>query len=333
MSGFSITEGSGWLELSPIEYARWRWGLYCESYFAGSPIIDQQNLLNLSRKADDAISEKVPILPQFCKEQTIEWDPCRMDSTILLTYGKGKDGYFDSAKFIDQFKRALLIGSIKRPNCKIFHLIDHSGCHDAKAKDALDVHKMTVSDNCKSQPSMRETFFGPDKTPQLIGKKGLVTILLERNKNPFKPGTTKPKSKSELINMLLEESDFAESDQTNLIDEVLNSFNNQQRRQDTVLWGVKYHPELMYIEQKWAYDRNILQPHVNGRYTKWPEKMLAASRKCPLISLQRFCRKSYDTSVCYAEGTHLSKLRESLKKKKAHRTGSHTSELINIDRT
>jgi hypothetical protein len=332
MSGFAILEGSGWLELSPIEYARWRWGLYMESYYGQVPLLDQHALLDLSRKADTALHQKVPILPQFCKEDTILWDPVRMDSTILLTYGKGKDGYFDSAKFIGQFKRALQIGAIKRPNCQIIHLIDHSGCHDAKAKDALDVHKMTVGDNCKTQPNMRSTFFGEEKTPQQIGKKGLVTVLLERKKNPFKLDTTKPKSKQELIAMLLEEPDFAASSQTNLIDEVLSLHNSHWGRNDGVLWGVKYHPELMFIEQKWAYDRDILQPDVNGRYTEWPEKMLAASRICPLLCLQRFCRKSYDTSECYSEGTHLSKLREALKKKKTHRTGSSPSQLVNLNR-
>jgi hypothetical protein len=49
--------------------------------------------------------------------------------------------------------------------------------------------------------------------------------------------------------------------------------------------------------------------------------MPAASRKCPLFVLQRDARKS-NTSVYYAEGTHLFKLKESLKKKKAHRSGS-----------
>jgi hypothetical protein len=332
MSGFCITEGSGWLELSPLELARWRWGLYVEAFIAQAPSEVQQSLLKLSRESDAAVLQRVPILPQFCKEGGTVWDPARMDCTIQLTYGKGKDGYFDSAKFMHQFEKALQIGAIKRPNCQIVHLIDNSGCHDAKSLDALDATKMTVTDNCRSQPHMRSTFFGPDRTPQEIGKKGLVTVLLERGKNPFILETRKPKLKADLVAMLLEEPDFALSAKTNLIDEVLASHNILLNRQDILLIGVKYHPELMFIEQKWAYDKNLLQPHVNQRYTDWPEKMLEASRKCPLLCLQKFCRKSYDTSVCYAEGTHLFKLKKALQKKKAHRTGTTSSELVTVNR-
>jgi hypothetical protein len=174
------------------------------------------------------------------------WDSSRMDCTVLLTYGKEKDGYFNSPKFIIQFQKALQIGAIKRPNCKVVHLIDHSGCHDAKAKDALNVNKMTVHNNCKSQPMMRSTFFGPKRTPQEISKKGLVTVLLKRNKNPFL-ANLKPKPKKDLISMLLEEPDFVKSEKTNLIGEVLTSQNTQLKRHDTFLWGVKFHPELMFI--------------------------------------------------------------------------------------
>jgi hypothetical protein len=124
-----MAEGSGWLELSPIEFARWRWSLYVESLYvdAQGSAVEQQILLNLSKEADAAVHQRVPVIPQFCKEERITWDPLRMDSTIQLTYGKGKDGYFDSEKFIVQFQKALQIGAIKRPNCQIVHLIDHSG--------------------------------------------------------------------------------------------------------------------------------------------------------------------------------------------------------------
>jgi hypothetical protein len=332
MSAFSIAEGNGWLELTPLEYARWRWSLVVDSWLVGAPLSERSPLILLSQKADQAISLPTSILPQFCKETGTDWDPNRMDSTVLLTYGKGKDGYFDSLKFKDQFQRALEIGAIKRPSCDIIHLIDHSGCHDAKSKDALDATKMTLSNDCKSQPSMRSTVFGPEQTPQNIGKKGLVTVLLERNISPYQPGTTKLKLKEQLVQLLLEEPDFAASGQICLIDEILSAHNILHGRNDRILWGVKYHPELMFIEQKWAYDRNILQPEVNQRYLNWPKKMLEATRKCPLITLQRFCRKSYDTSVCYAEGTHLIHLKKSLKIKKTHRAGSTQSELYIVNR-
>jgi hypothetical protein len=329
MSAFSMAEGTGWLELTPMEYARWRWSVAVDSWRSGEP---SERNFNLSAKADEAISLPVSILPQFCKEGGTSWDQNRMDCTVLLTYGKNKDGYFDNLKFKDQFQKALEIGAIKRPNCQIIHLIDHSGCHDAKARDSLDAVKMTLSDGCKSQPSMRSTVFGPDETPQDIGKKGLVTVLLERNISPYHPGTTKLKKRDELVEILLREPDFAAAGQIGLIDELLSEHNSLLGRNDSLLWGVKYHPELMYIEQKWAYDRHRLQPDVNQKYTNWPQKMLRASRQCPLISLQRFCRKSYDTAVCYAEGTHLIHLKKSLEIKSTHRSGTSKSELRNINR-
>jgi hypothetical protein len=178
---------------------------------------------------------------------------------------------------------------------------------------------------------MKSTFYGPENTPQEIGKKGLVTVLLERGKDPYILGTRKLKVKADLVAMLLEELDFKNSAKTNLIDEILNSHNTLLTRQDVLLWGVKFHPELMFIEQKWAYDRVQLQPFVNQRYTNWPQKMLEASRKCPLISMQRFCRKSYDTSVCYQEGTHLFLLKAALKAKKTHRSGVGC-ELVSVNR-
>jgi hypothetical protein len=332
MSAFSMTEGSGWLELTPIEFARWRWSVAVDSLFANTSSSERDLLFKLSLEADEAIFHPVPILPQFCKESGTSWDPKRMDSTLLLTYGKNNDGYFDSLKFKDQFKKVLQIGAIKRPNCQIIHLIDHSGCHDAKASDSLDATKMTITDGCKSQPSMKSTVFGPDEISQDIGKKGLVSVLLERNISPYHPGTKKIKLRTELIQMLLEEPDFAASEKIGLIDELIMEHNSLLGRKDALLWGVKYHPELMYIEQKWAYDKKKLEPEVNSKYTNWPQKMLSASRICPLLTLQRFSRKSYDTAVCYQEGTHLIHLKKSLKLKKTHRSGSSPSELVHINR-
>jgi hypothetical protein len=332
MSAFSITEGSGWLELTPIEFARWKWSVAVDSLYTNTSIPERDLLFNLSLEADHAIYHPVPILPQFCKESGTNWDPNRMDCTVLLTYGKNNDGYFDSLKFKDQFKKALQIGAIKRPNCQIIHLIDHSGCHDAKASDSLDATKMTLSDGCKSQPSMRSTVFGPDEISQDIGKKGLVSVLLERNISPYHPGTKKIKLRTELIQMLLAEPDFSASQKIGVIDELIMEHNFLLGRKDALLWGVKYHPELMYIEQKWAFDRKTLQPEVNMKYTNWPQKMLTASRKCPLLTLQRFSRKSFDTAVCYEEGTQLIHLKKSLKLKKTHRSGSNPSELVHINR-
>jgi hypothetical protein len=52
MSGFCMIEGSGWLELSPLEFARWRWSQYMDGCYEKKERPELDALLKASREAD-----------------------------------------------------------------------------------------------------------------------------------------------------------------------------------------------------------------------------------------------------------------------------------------
>jgi hypothetical protein len=86
-----------------------------------------------------------------------------------------------------------------------------------------------------------------------------------------------------------------------------------------ILWGVKCHPELMFIEQKWGFTKPKIRAEVNDKSVGFVQVVFEKMRAMPLISLQRFARRARDTMALYERGTALVDLAKALKERKRHR--------------
>lgn len=77
---------------------------------------------------------------------------------FMMEYGKNKEGYFESKKFLEQVRGALQIASYLWPDHEHVWVFDHSGVHKRMSDDALNTNKMNLSDGGK-QTRMHSTVF------------------------------------------------------------------------------------------------------------------------------------------------------------------------------
>lgn len=80
-----------------------------------------------------------------------------MEAHQLLEYGKSKDGYWTSEKFLAQMEVAVKIADVKYPRgdgYRVIWIFENSSCHNAYAEDALNASRMNAKPGGK-QPHER----------------------------------------------------------------------------------------------------------------------------------------------------------------------------------
>lgn len=103
-------------------------------------------------------------------------------------FGESREGYWTSAKFLNQIKIAADIAEVKYPKkdgWRHYWVFDQSSCHKAMADDALDASRMNVNPGGQ-QPLMRDTVWAgqPQKMVFSLGvAKGMRKVLEERGIN------------------------------------------------------------------------------------------------------------------------------------------------------
>lgn len=119
-------------------------------------------------------------------EATISDSEFPAEARELLEYGEEKEGYWTSARFMAQMKKAAQIAEWKY-NLAMYTLvwiINQSSCHKAFAPDALNASRMNVQPG-GAQPLMRDTQW-TGRTQTMVDNgvaKGLKRVLEERGIN------------------------------------------------------------------------------------------------------------------------------------------------------
>ena len=257
-----------------------------------------------------------PHVPQFVKDGVFHVDPHHARADLMLEYGGQREGWFERQLVVAHARHAAAIAEFKFKGCTIYHLYDHSGAHMAKKENGLDVKQIRKKDGCASQPDIRDTTWTDSdgaKHQQKIGKSGLVTVLKARNVN------VDGKNVNELRALLAEFDDF--KNERGVLEEMLETLPRPQH----LLRGVKYHPELMMIEQIWGVAKRRIRALLTGSYRGLPRLVLETLRSVPSECNMRFSRKVFETVVCYSENNY-DALEEALKAAKRRRTGGELAD-------
>ena len=278
--------------------------------------------------------------PQMAREKGgeqayVEYAPLYhgLQADVFLRVGKGLDGYWTAEKFHDQFEHVLLLLELRNPGEQKVFLIDNSSNHGGRGKDGLSVTDMRVNDGKKGR--VQHDTFWEDKhgvrheqrmTMENGLPKGLRTVLRERGlidvvnektayeirSQDWPPDRSPNKLKrAELAELLAKQADFI--GERSLIEKSCEPGDH------VILWGVKCHPELMFIEQKWGFTKPKIRAEVNDKSVGFVQLVFEKMRAMPLISLQRFARRARDTMALYERGTALVDLAKALKERKRHR--------------
>jgi hypothetical protein len=185
----------------------------------------------------------------------------------------------------------MTIARAKYGNVDVRFLIDHSSNHFAMAPDGLNAYAMNKSDDTSTQPHMRDTVYvGADgrQRTQKIGKRGVASVLRERGLD------TQGKSLDELREVMARQPDFAA--QQSRIEELAT------RHGMSILRGVKFHPELMPIEQLNGAMKRVVRKELNGSVQGLAERCIEALLSLDADLPMRFSRKSFVTLEAYQTG-------------------------------
>ena len=157
------------------------------------------------------------------------------------------DGYYDSTSCTPDFVKAVKISKANYPLLTPVINTDWSPIHGSYGSDALNAAKMNVGIGGK-QPIMKDGYFtnaeGIKVSQSMVFKegphrgkaKGLKQVCIER----FGAESIKGKRQDDLVKLLEKEPDF--QNQKPLIVEACEAAGGK------VLFGTKFHPELMTIE-------------------------------------------------------------------------------------
>ena len=138
-----------------------------------SDFVNQQiGYLGLTNEQWVKAKKKYPLIPKIAR--------------FTMEYGKNKQEYFESTKFLQQVEGALQIASFLWPDHDHIWVFDHSGVHKRKADDALNVSNMNLNDGGKQQHFRSTVWTGEiqylvhQTGPSKGEAKGLRTMLQER---------------------------------------------------------------------------------------------------------------------------------------------------------
>lgn len=234
----------------------------------------------------------------------------------LFEYGDAKEGYWTSAKFMEQIKEAEKIAVAKYPRqegWRLVWLFDHSSCHAAMPEDALDIHKMNVNPGGK-QRVMRDGFWNgkPQTMNFSLGiPKGLRRVLEERGID------TKNMAADEMRKVLGSHPDFKNEKSS------IERFLVEDKGHITYMLP-KFHCELNPIERVWAQAKRYTRAYCKYSIVSLRKTVVPALESVSHDSIQNHFRKVRHYLFAYLEGlpggSDLEKLVKKYKKAiKSHR--------------
>ena len=245
-----------------------------------SDFVDQHHgFLAFSSDQYERVKETDPDLPMYARE--------------FLEYGEAREGYWTGDKFVQQMKKALRIAELKYPKEDSWRhawVFDHSSCHAAMAKDALQVGDMNVKPGGK-QPRMHDTIWqGRVQTMNLRDgtPKGMKLILEERGIN------TSGMKKEDMQAVLASHSDFKR--EKSRIETLLIKHGH------IPIFLPKYHPELNPIEQVWAQLKRYTKGHCNYSLPSLRKNIPLAYDTVSAENIKNHFRKCKHYMFAYLEG-------------------------------
>jgi len=234
-----------------------------------------------------------------------------------------QDGYYNSKKCVENFEKACdIIEANHKGKYKPIFKLDHSPIHSAYADDALRAERMNVRHGGK-QPKMRDGWYRKgggrwrqsmvfEDGPHQGLPKGLREVCLER----FGENAVQGKGQDSLIEMLRDQPDFKEAKP--ILQEAV------EKKGGKLLWGVKFHPELMEIESTYRdVSKYMKERNVEGSSRGYVERVTSSHISVTVekvrkyvLSVVRFCHLYLEGATGYNINQ---KIRELRKIRKCHR--------------
>ena len=229
----------------------------------------------------------------------------------ILRYGENRDGYWNSEKFILQFRSAVEIASVKYPISEydILWIFDQSSNHTIKSNDALNANRMIVKPGGKNTPIMRDTvwegqFFSMTNSSGV--NIGLKECLVRRQRY------TEGMLRKAMVKELSSHPDF--SSEPSLVEKIARDAGHHCR------FLPKFHCECNPIEQLWAEAKRETRRLCNYSITGLQANVEPALDAVPLDRIRKFFRKAREYLEIYRNGiSAVNEVKEALKKYKSHR--------------
>ncbi|CAG8460955.1 13903_t:CDS:2, partial [Cetraspora pellucida] len=195
-------------------------------------------------------------------------------------------GFWDSAKLLEQVKKAILIFEQTHPGCVGLFAFDNATSHTAFAKDALVASKMNFSPG-GSAPKMRDTIWNNDQADP-----DNINCCARR--------------------LMAHQPDFlAEHGQ---IQKEIESKGHK------IIFYPKFHPEFNYIEMYWGAAKKYTRSHCEYSLSKLKRSIIEAFDSISIERVHSFARLSFRWMDAYRQGLTGKATEYAVKQNKKHRT-------------
>ena len=245
-----------------------------------------------------------------------------MAARTLLKYGEARDGYWTSAKFMNQMKNAVKVAEAKYPKEKgyrLFWIFDQSQCHMAYADDALNVNRMNAKEGGK-QPIMHDTIFQGKRIlmSKVIRKptgkrvripRGMIDVLQQRRCYHSKMKV------EDMREELLKHPDFA--NEKNQLEYFLHN------KGHPCLFIPKFHCELNPIERCWSQAKRYTRAYCTYNIIGLRRNVVPGLDSVQVVNIQNYFRRVRNYMFGYLLGHQAGISLEKLIKKYSKEFKSH----------
>ena len=241
-------------------------------------IMEHDGFLALTDGEHEHAKLRYPSIPKFAR--------------VLFRYGSQSEGYWNCEKFLIQVETAVQIAEKKYPtqNFTLVFIFDQSSGHTAYPEDALNAHRMNVSDGGK-QPKRRDTVWNgraPSMTTASGQPKGLRTVLEERNVN------TAGMNKADMVKVLADMHDFKV--QKTRVEELISKHGHK------CIFLPKYHCELNPIERVWGQAKRYTRTNCDYSFTGLDKTINPALDSVSVSLIRKYYRRVREYHRAYREG-------------------------------
>ena len=222
---------------------------------------------------------RYPSIPKFARR-------------VLFRYGSQSKGYWNCEKFLIQVQTAVQIAEKKYPtqNFTLVFIFDQSSGHTAYPEDALNAHRMNVSDGGK-QPKRRDTVWNgraQSMTTASGQPKGLRTVLEERNVN------TTGMNKADMVKALADMHGFKVL--KTRVEELISKLGHK------CIFLPKYHCELNPIERVWGQAKRYTRTNCDYSFTGLDKTINPALDSVSVSLIRKYYRRVREYHRAYREG-------------------------------
>ena len=223
---------------------------------------------------------------------------------VVLYIGKNRDGYWDHARLVDQFRNiAIPMFNYLHPNKTAIFAFDNSQAHHKMAYDALNVNKLKLGDGLKAgvDTTMRDGWYineeGKVIEQSLVllngQQKGIETIMKERG--IWRRGMKLKDAKK----LLKQQGDFIEQASIPWLREIAIAAGHIQT------FFPKFHPELNFIERYWGMAKRYARARCGYTFEELKHIVPEALGSVSLITIRRMHNHCLRYVEAYAQSTLL----------------------------